>query len=478
MKPPPSGKRAPHGQPFHTLLALALLVTTTGCQTYSRQAQDMNRAWVGGDATAAARDFSRRADKKANSKDAVVWHLEAGAALRTAGDFTASNQHLDRAARRMDAYERQARVRLGSETAALFTNPQNLPYRGRAHERIMLHTYRALNFLTLGQPEQARPELIRAYQAQQDAVVQNRKRLEEARETERTSDQAATVARSRSDPGLQTALADLTQPLNDFRFYADYVNPFTVYLDGLYFLYQGEGGADRERALLSLRRVASLGVASPAVQDDLQAAEAAVSGPPRADAPRLYVIFETGQAASLEQVRIDIPIIVADVSYVGAAFPRLAFHEDHAGTLTVRTSDSTASTALLADIDAVVALEYKNEFPTIVTKALISAAAKGAAGWAINDAARRQDEALGLLARVLTMAVQAAVNIADTRCWSTLPKQFQVARLEAPPSRQITLVLPGGANRDVRLIDGEAVVVYVKSVAAGGPLAVSQFRLR
>ena len=184
------------------------------------------------------------------------------------------------------------------------------------------------------------------------------------------------------------------------------------------------------------------------------------------------------RVASLEQVRIDIPIIFVDVSYVGVAFPKLAFHEGFAPALSVQATGNTATTVLLADIDAVVALDFRNEFPTIVTKALISAAAKAAAGWAINDAARRQDEGLGVLARLVTMAVQAAVNIADTRCWSTLPKQFQVARLEAPPDRRILVGVPGRESEEVRLIDGEVVVVYVKSVAADGPLAISQFRLR
>jgi hypothetical protein len=126
----------------------------------------MNRAWAAGDAAAAARDFGRRADKKAGSKDAVVWRLEAGAASRATGAYAESNRHFDTAAERMDEYERRAGVRLGNETAAILSNQQNLPYEGRAYERVMLHTYKALNYMALGEVEKARPELIRAYQAQ------------------------------------------------------------------------------------------------------------------------------------------------------------------------------------------------------------------------------------------------------------------------------------------------------------------------
>jgi hypothetical protein len=308
-------------------------------------------------------------------------------------------------------------------------------------------------------------------------VAENRRRIEETQAAERASGQTATVARAKADPVFSSAVARLTRNAEGFKAYADYVNPFTVYLDGLYFLHAGEGASDRERALKSLQRVAEVAGAQAVLAADLQLAEAAVRGPV-AIPPLTYVIFETGRAPSREQVRIDIPIIVADVSYVGAALPELVFHEDHARALTVQAGGQTQTTALIASLDAVVAQDFKNEFPTIVTKAVIAAAAKAAAGWAVNDAARRQDQGLGLLARLVTAAVQAAVNIADTRSWTTLPKEFQVARLNSPADCRVTVSVPGAAPQTVSLIDGAVNVVYVKSISAGSPLLVSQFKLR
>lgn len=461
---------------YAACLFLLVVLLGAGCQTYSRQAQDMNRAWSVGDAEGAARDFGRRADKKANSKDAVVWHLEAGAAFRASGVYPESNRHLDAAAARMDEYDRKAKVRLGNEAAAIFSNQQNLPYEGRPYERVMLHTYKALNFLALEEIERARPELIRAYQAQEDAVAQNQRRIEEAREAERTSGQAQAIDRTRADPALQSAIGEITRPLEGFTAYADYVNPFTVYLDGLYFLHAGIGGSDVERAIKSLRRVAEVAEPGTGIAADLAAAEAAAARS-TASSGLTYVIFETGRAPSREQVRIDIPIILADVSYVGAAFPKLVFHEDRVPWISVRTANGETRTARVADMDAVVALDFKNEFPAILTKTLISTVAKAAAGWAVNDLARQQDEGLGLLARLVTAGVQAAVNIADTRCWSTLPKEFQALRLDTPPDRMLTLEGPAG-SQTVHLIDGGVVVVYVKAVSAARPPLVSQFRLR
>jgi hypothetical protein len=190
------------------------------------------------------------------------------------------------------------------------------------------------------------------------------------------------------------------------------------------------------------------------------------------------VIFETGEAPSRGQVRIDVPIIFSDVSYVGAAFPILIIHDEEPRYLTVSGAGVQETAEPLANMDAIVALDFKNEYPSIITKTLISTVAKGAAGWAINQAASQQDAIGGLIARLGTAVAQASVNIADTRSWTTLPKDFQVARINTPADRRLTLSAPGAAPAEVMVQPGTVNVVYVRCVRIGTPLLVSQFKLR
>lgn len=436
----------------------------------------MNKAWVGGQPAVAAGLFSKKADAKQGSKDSVIWHLEAGAAYRAAGDYTNSNRHLNAAQTQIEKYEEQAKIKIGRELGATMSNHQNLPYEGRSYDKIMLHTYKALNYFALGDSDKARPEIIRAYQRQQDAVAENARRIEKAKATEEENKDKDKVEKARNDPKLAGALAGVTKDLEGFKFYADYVNPFTVYLDGLYFLYAGTGGSDLERATKSLHRVIEVAGSNKFVQADLQIADGVLTG--QSPVACTYVLFETGQAASLDQVRIDVPIIVSRVSYVGAAFPKLVFHNGEARGLSIQAGDQQETTVPLASMDAMVALDFKNEFPTIVTKTLISTIAKAAAAYAINDAARRQDELAGLFAQLITAGTQAAMNIADTRSWTTLPKEFQVARVATPADRKLTLASPAGTPTVVNLLDGTVNVVYVKSITAGGPLLVNQFKLK
>jgi len=100
--------------------------------------------------------------------------------------------------------------------------------------------------------------------------------------------------------------------------------------------------------------------------------------------------------------------------------------------------------------------------------------------------------------QMATAAYQMAVNIADTRTWTTLPKEFQICCFPTPADGKIELLTPtetkivvalalvDGPKNDLTPANGVQTskngssvlnVVYVKSIAAGTPLLVSQFRI-
>jgi uncharacterized protein len=452
----------------------AVIAIGTGCQTYTSQTKTMKGAWDSGNARQAAVEFGKTADQ-CGGGDSVIWHLEAGTAYRIVGDFTESNRHLTNAVAQIEKFEQQARIKVGREAAAVMSNQQNLPYEGRSYDKIMLHTYLALNHLAIGEVDKARPEIIAAYQCQQDAVEENKRRIEKAQETEKQSKDRQTIEKARSNPKFNQGVDGVTKELEGFKFYANYVNPFTVYLDGLYFLHAGTDGSDLERARKSLSRVLEITGSNQFIVADLQLAE---SGNAIRLTPCTYVVFETGQAASRDQVRIDIPIIITSVSYVGAAFPKLVFHNDHAKELTVKAGAIEEKTVMIANMDSIIALDFKNEWPVVLTKTMISTVTKAVAAYAINEAAAQQSTYAGLFARVMTAATQAAMNIADTRSWTTLPKEFQVARIATPADRKITLSTPGAVPIEVAVADGTVNVVYVRSISASSSLQISQFKLR
>lgn len=463
--------------PVSLLCSVLLLgILASGCTTYRQQNRIIDY-WTRGDIAGAQREAAQKSASAGNGKDAVIWRLEHATILRSASKYEESNREFDAADAQMNRYAEAAKVRLGRETLALLSNQAQLPYEGRPYDRIMVSTYEALNELALGRPDRARVNLIRAYQRQQEAVQLNQRRIERAKEEIAEARQRDGVAQAEADPQFKGRLDSIYAPVRNLQPYADYVNPFTVYLDGLFFMTQAADGSDLERARKSFERAQAFAPDNPYIRADLESIEDLFRGKPLP--PTTYVIFETGRAPVRDQIRIDVPILFTRVSYIGAAFPVLEFQGDYLPHLEVSAQGKTQRTALVSSMDRIIAQDFNNELPSVITKTIAAAIAKGAAAYAINTAAGRQDEALGLLAQFLTAAFQAAVNIADLRTWTTLPKEFHVCRVPTPPDRRIELIAPGtGQKVSVDLTDGTINLVYVKSITTASPLLVSQVKLK
>ena len=479
------------------LPAAAAALVSTGCQTYEKQNRVIDY-WHQGNLTNAVAEATKQADDNANNKDAIIWRLEEGTTLRASGKYEESNQAFDQAQTKIDDYQQKAKVRVGQEAGALLSNQANLDYEGRSYDGIMLNTYRALNYLALGQPDKARPEIIRAYQRQQDAVEDNKRRIEKTQEEADKDKEKAKMDKAQADPKFQASLQSSMTNIENIKVYADYVNPFTVYLDGLYFMVNAADASDLELAQKSLERAASFVPDNEYVKQDLATANDLMTAKPLV--PTTYVIFETGCAPVRDQIRIDIPIIISKVSYIGAAFPTIKPHGNFQPVLTIAANGTNYNTQVICSMDSIVTLDYKNELPIVITKTIAATITKAVAAYAINQAASQQSSIFGLVAQVSTAIYQGAVNIADTRTWTTLPKEFQICRFPTPADGKLELATPNGIKLPVTL-DGMAGgtkidltstnsvqaslntgslvnVVYVKSITAGTPLLVSQFKLK
>jgi hypothetical protein len=457
------------------LFAAAIGLLATGCRTYEQQNRVI-QSWHQGNLPSAAAEATKIADQNANNKDAIVWRLEQGAALRGNGQCEASNKAFDQAQDRIDQYSQEAKVKVGNEAGALLSNQANLPYTGRAYDGIMLNTYKALNYLQLGEPDKARVELIRAYQRQQDAVTDNQRRIEKVQGEAAKSKDKATMDKAQADPKFKSQMQGAYTDLDNLKAYANYVNPFTVYLDGLFFMANAADASDLERAHKSLERVAGFASDNNYVKQDLATVDDLINGKPLP--PTTYVIFETGCAPVRGQIRIDIPIIVTKVSYVGAAFPTLKPQGNYQPSLTVTANGTSQTTSLVASMDSVIGLDFKNEMPVVITKTIAATVTKAVAAYAVNEAANQQSSLLGFASQIGTAVAQVAVNIADTRTWTTLPKEFQACRIPTPPDRKIELTGGGSQKTSVTIADGTINIVYVKSINPGTPLLVTQIKLK
>lgn len=500
------------------LLAIAAALSVmllAGCQSYTAQTKDLGDAWRSGDLASAKSLITTKAADKGDGRDALLFRLEEGTVLRacaltapvvatppadaapaaadaqapaplvTQSEFLkASLAAFDKAEELVNRWENEAKVKVGSETGALLTNQATLPYRGRAYDKIMMNTYKALNYMQLKEFDAARVELNRALERQRYAVEENARRIEEAQKTARDASEGKVEGqkydtdRAQSDPKvagpMQTAMGAADSAIVST--YSDYVNPFTVFLDGLFFMTAGYNASDSERARKSMERIAAMNPDNAYAKEDLTLAESVANGGP---VPALtYIIYETGEAPFRDELRIDVPtfLVSSRLAYVGAAFPLIKMKDAFSPNLVVLAGGQNHSTQVLASMDSVIAKDYKNELPTIITKTLISTAIKAIAQYAAQKAVEDQGWAAQLAVAAAGAVYQAAVNQADLRSWMTLPKQFQYCRIPTPEDRQITLTA-NGLNSAFTLQPGQVNVVYVRSVTPSTPLFVSQFIL-
>ncbi|MCB1147807.1 MAG: hypothetical protein KDK38_13490, partial [Leptospiraceae bacterium] len=92
---------------------------------------------------------------EAGDKDKLVYYLEAGITLHTAGDYEQSNNVFQAAQNLIDEY----RTSVTDEVSAFILNERGSEYHGEIFEHVLVGYYRALNFVLLNQKEAARKTL-------------------------------------------------------------------------------------------------------------------------------------------------------------------------------------------------------------------------------------------------------------------------------------------------------------------------------
>jgi len=473
----------------NTIVSLRLVLTLAmasllgaGCATnYNAQVKPTMDRWTVGDSQGAASEAVKAASKQKTEtdRDAVVWRLEQGATLRAAGQYKESIAAFDTAEEGANVFEGKAKAKItAEELKAVLTNPAMLPYEGYAYDKIMLNTYKAANYLQVGDYDKARVEFNRALEKQADALAVNDARIEKAQAAAKAKKQDIDTEKIKSDATFSAQWKTNYLDLDEMKFYADYVNPFAEYLSGLFFMCQPTGGSDLQRARKSFERVLGMIGENKFILQDVQTIEKATTGQPIP--PTTYVFFETGRAPSREQITIHIPtfIVTQKVPYVGAAFPKLKFHGGYAHALTVRAGDTNETTAMLSNMDSVIAQEFKNDMQRVIIRAVTSAAVKAGISYGISEATKNQGIG-GDIIKVAFVIYQIIENQADMRTWNTLPKEIQFCHFPTPADRKIELAIGDSSPKTTVTLDGGVVnLVWVRSVNNTSTLQISQCKLK
>jgi hypothetical protein len=433
---------------FGLVVAAAFL---GGCASHSQSLVKVREALVAGKPESAYQQFAKGKKKDQD----LLYLLERGYLACEAGKYDSSNIAFEAAERRAEELYTKS---ISAEVASLAVNDLVLPYRGRPHELVMIHYYRAFNYLALGQRDEA---LVEARKANQRLTE-----LADEKEGKRTY---------KNDAFMQYFTAMLYESAGEFndaavayrdayRAYEDYKTLYGVSappsLESDLYAALKRVGANNETALLeeldpSLESTSALRMHANAV-----------------------VFVETGFVPYLESVDITIPVFedkdskyrdchdcesaYADVlasrygdniygwrqsnlkldHVLRFAFPMMTDFPSQAGSVAVACSLETSQRPVLAQpLGAIARRSFEEKIPKVLLKTVGRALVKEFA----RKAAKKEDKALGVLVNIFGVATEQA----DTRSCLFFPQNIWMAQLELPPGKhalEVSVRGPGGAE--------------------------------
>ena len=183
-----TNRRSPHVARNFARLACLLPLILVACSTlthYPVETQDLISDFEGGASEEAFGQADKRSKKGLNR---LAYLLEGGMILHTQGDLEGSNAEFSEAEGVIRHHEEKAVVSLSKGTAqagSIFVNEKTLPYSGEPFEKVLIHTFKASNYLFLYDYEAARVEIRRSFARQKENERMRQKEYERVQDEAR-----------------------------------------------------------------------------------------------------------------------------------------------------------------------------------------------------------------------------------------------------------------------------------------------------
>lgn len=416
-------------------------------------------------------DLSQCLLAESQSSDLILYRMERGRLAQLLGNVDASMLDFTASLAKIRENDEKALVSasdIGANAAATAVNDNAIPYDAAGYERVMLHHYQAINYLSKNDLEGAGVEIRRANAEQEEALKRHEKELEESQNKTRET-------KADSQPGtteIESNYAQLDELAGKVK--NSFQNAYTFYLSAfLYEMLQQPNDAyiDYKRALeiypenSFLQKDAIRLAAALKMREELTALKARfnndASAIPATDGD-LLVLFEDGFAPQKQEVKFTIP--VPAVGLVSAAFP--IYNEKWTPTEPLAIDEDSVPLALtepLCDFRALSVKALKEQAPAIITRQVVRVVAKSLTAKRVKDKAG--DGIAGLLTKLTVNAYNFFSENADLRSWLTLPANAQILRTTLPAGNHKLILKQNGPLQtttvNLAVTPGSKTILYV-----------------
>jgi len=479
---------------LHTSFVFAALVVLCGCTSIidaRKQKKELTTAYKTGDLKKACRIVSEECEDHKDSGDSVMWFLESGLIKFDSGDYANSLKDFEAAENKINDFEERATVNArgsGAETGSAVTNPTAIPYKGLYCDRILLNIYKAMVYLALENPDAARVEMRRMRDVQKriekqfsDEIERQRKITEEA--NRKNISQGKKLAKKEKNgnvnfemllknPDVKKAYEASAKKAE--KAYGNLMNPFATYMSAIAYLSEN----NYSEAFVDFRNLYRMNPNNPMTNRDYATCARRIgSRVPKAlekipswnyplNNNIVFVVFANGYAPALKQTKIQ--LVLPYVGYTGIAFPQYEYFKRSFKNLVISSGGKLYTTVPLVDMDAVASEEYHKRLPTMITRLVISYLVKETASRVAVEVANQQGAAAGILAYSATGLYKYLFNTADTRCWETLPGEYQMIHFPIPEDRKIKFKIPSGKSEKEISVDLQKgirlVIIYIRGL--------------
>lgn len=446
---------------YFFVFALCVSVMLCGCASHDRAHSEIK--YYAGDYAGAAAIWGE-GERQDCSSDGVLDNLYMGAANFAAGNFARALADFSRAESGLE--EQDHALNWGNA------------YVGRTYDGIMLNTYQAVAFMALHDPDRARVAFNRlenrlgmVSERSRKAIADRQEKIEKEKKKSDNKEAVGYLASVNANASNQRKINDYNRLLDKWGAYADYENPASRFLSGVFRMIYAYDNSDLEKALFQMKACYGM-TQSEAAKIGMELAEGMINR--RVDInDMMVVVFEDGLGATKEEYRFDLFIPLSSPMYAGIALPKLVERPAAFSSLALLdNAEMIGRTMPLCDIDRIVATEFRAEMPGIIAKEITECVIKVVLqAIAIEVARNNNGDGAALAVGIMGSLISYATTKADIRNWNYLPKDFQAAWIRKPKSGVLTIATPDGLGRiaDVQVPANGPALVYVKIPAAGMP---------
>jgi len=420
-------------------------------------------------------EYTSIQEKIDDEDDTLLWGIQGGSLARNCNNYKKSNEYFDLAeSKYKDNVDKDSALdNVGESASSVLVNNNINDYEGNVYEKIMVNTYKALNFTALKDYSNARIEFNRALDRQRRAkdffdkeikeknkknsefIAKKKEEQSKAQKNQKVANKNEVKKDFENNAGQKIIYKNFANVLDNFETYPDFINPFTTYMSGIYFLLVDDSKKARELLKESLK----MDPTNKQIQSDFQLSEKYVAiGKNKPNENYAWIIYENGQGMSKKETRIDIPLFLftGAMQYTGIAFPKIEERNDSYKYLNV----NGAKTQEVCNMDNVIKTEFKKRFPLVVTEAILNTVVKSTAQYALNEHG-------GLIAGIAGSIYQAMTNKADVRSWTALPKSFHSVRIKLTGEPIVIKNDKDEVLKTLKLPENKNAIIYVKSPVIG-----------